>query len=428
MAIDILMPALSPTMELGTLAKWFVKKGDMVKPGDLLAEIETDKAIMEFEAVEEGKILQLLVEEGQKDIPVNSIIAKIQSEGSNNTDSDKIIEKQNLSVEKLTNENVIAAKGSSNDQNDNKLKDTTKHFFSTPLARRIAKERKIDLSKVKGSGPRGRIIKADIINEEVANQNSIQNNFNPTVNPIAHTSSTDITKAYSKRESKNIEIDGMRKTIISRLTNSKQTIPHYYLRRDIKIDSLINLRSQMNEGLKKRNIKISINDFIIKSCAMALQSVPECNVIWAEDRILSFAASDIAVAVAIKGGLLTPVLLDAEKKTLIEISVEMKSLAERARKRELKPQEYQGGSFSISSLGMMGIKSFDAVINPPHGSILAVGAAIKTPVVGEDGDISVKSIISVTLSADHRMIDGAIGAKFLEKISYNLENPGVILV
>ena len=428
MVTDILMPALSPTMEVGTLAKWIVKKGDIVKAGDLLAEIETDKAIMEFEAVEEGKILQLLVEEGQEDIAVNSVIAKIQGEGSSESSSDKIMEQESLSVDKHTTENRTTPKENNINKKGIQHKEPKNRFFSTPLARRIASERNIDLSKIKGSGPRGRIIKADIINEEILSQDSSPKKFIQTDDSIEQNKKIDILKAYSNREYKNVEISGMRKTIISRLTTSKQTIPHYYLRRDIKIDSLINIRSQMNEGLKERNIKISINDFIIKACAMALQSVPECNVIWAEGQILSFSASDIAVAVAIEGGLLTPVLLDAEKKTLIEISVEIKSLAERARKKELKPQEYHGGSFSISSLGMMGIKNFDAVINPPHGSILAVGAAIKTPLVGEDGNITVESIISVTLSADHRMIDGAIGAKFLEQISYNLENPGVILV
>ena len=220
----------------------------------------------------------------------------------------------------------------------------------------------------------------------------------------------------------------MRKTIISRLTAAKQTIPHYYLRRDIKVDSLLSLRSQMNEGLRKREIKITINDFIIKACAIALQDVPECNVIWGGDKILKFKASDIAVAVAIDGGLITPVLFDLEKKGLIDISIEMKSLAERARNKQLKPNEYQGGSFSISSLGMMGVKNFDAVINPPHGSILAVGAVQKQPYFTQEGAITSQDIISVTLSADHRMIDGAIGAKFLEKISYNIENPGLMLV
>ena len=323
MVTDILMPALSPTMEVGTLAKWIVKKGDIVKAGDLLAEIETDKAIMEFEAVEEGKILQLLVEEGQEDIAVNSVIAKIQGEGSSESSSDKIMEQGNLSVDKQATENRTTPKENNINKKGIQHKEPKNRFFSTPLARRIASERNIDLSKIKGSGPRGRIIKADIINEEILSQDSSPKKFIQTDDSIEQNKKIDILKAYSNRKYKNVEISGMRKTIISRLTTSKQTIPHYYLRRDIKIDSLINIRSQMNEGLKERNIKISINDFIIKACAMALQSVPECNVIWAEGKILSFSASDIAVAVAIEGGLLTPVLLGAEKKTLIEISVEM---------------------------------------------------------------------------------------------------------
>ena len=426
MTIDILMPALSPTMEVGTLAKWMVKKVDIIKAGDLLAEIETDKAIMEFEAVDEGTILELSVKEGQTDIKVNSIIAKITSETLETLKNNKKSQEPLAEVKSDVDNLKIREKLISNIEQINNVENKKNRIFATPLAKRIAKEKNIDLSKINGSGPRGRIIKADIDN--LSNTNgSIQFKTDET-NLLEKSIGQKVLENYAGKEYTKIEIDSMRKTIISRLTAAKQTIPHYYLRRDIKVDSLLSLRSQMNEGLRKSEIKITINDFIIKACAIALQDVPECNVIWGGDKILKFKASDIAVAVAIDGGLITPVLFDLEKKGLIDISIEMKSLAERARNKQLKPNEYQGGSFSISSLGMMGVKNFDAVINPPHGSILAVGAVQKQPYFTQEGAISSQDIISVTLSADHRMIDGAIGAKFLEKISYNIENPGLMLV
>ena len=426
MTIDILMPALSPTMEVGTLAKWMIKKGDIIKAGDLLAEIETDKAIMEFEAVDEGTILELSVKEGQTDITVNSVIAKITSESLETPTNNKKFQKPLAEVKSNVDNLKIKENLISNIEQINNAENKKNRIFATPLAKRIAKEKNIDLSKINGSGPRGRIIKADIDN--LSNTNgSIQFNTDET-NLSEKNIGQKVLENYAGKESTKIEIDSMRKTIISRLTAAKQTIPHYYLRRDIKVDSLLSLRSQMNEGLIKREIKITINDFIIKACAIALQDVPECNVIWGGDKILKFKASDIAVAVAIDGGLITPVLFDLEKKSLIDVSIEMKSLAERARNKQLKPNEYQGGSFSISSLGMMGVKNFDAVINPPHGSILAVGAVQKQPCFTQEGTISSQDVISVTLSADHRMIDGAIGAKFLEKITYNIENPGLMLV
>ena len=426
MTIDILMPALSPTMEVGTLAKWMVKKGDIIKAGDLLAEIETDKAIMEFEAVDEGTILELSVKEGQTDIKVNSIIAKITSETLETLKNNKKSQEPLAEVKSDVDNLKIREKLIPNIEQINNVENKKNRIFATPLAKRIAKEKNIDLSKINGSGPRGRIIKADIDN--LSNTNGSIQFKTDEINLLEKSIGQKVLENYAGKEYTKIEIDSMRKTIISRLTAAKQTIPHYYLRRDIKVDSLLSLRSQMNEGLRKREIKITINDFIIKACAIALQDVPECNVIWGGDKILKFKASDIAVAVAIDGGLITPVLFDLEKKGLIDISIEMKSLAERARNKQLKPNEYQGGSFSISSLGMMGVKNFDAVINPPHGSILAVGAVQKQPCFTQKGAITSQNVISVTLSADHRMIDGAIGAKFLEKISYNIENPGLMLV
>ena len=426
MTIDILMPALSPTMEVGTLAKWMVKKGDIIKAGDLLAEIETDKAIMEFEVVEEGRILELLVKEGQTEIPVNSVIAKIISETLETPTNNKKSQERVIEIDQDVDNPKIKEKLIPNTKQINNAMNKKNRIFATPLAKRIAKEKNIDLSKINGSGPRGRIVKADM---EYLYETNEKNLFETERTNLSENSvGKNVLENYAGKDYSKIEIDSMRKTIISRLTIAKQTIPHYYLRRDIRVDSLLSLRSQMNEGLKSRKIKISINDFIIKACAIALQESPECNVIWGGDKIIRFKASDIAVAVAIEGGLITPVLFDLEKKGLIDISVEMKSLAERARNKQLKPNEYQGGSFSISSLGMMGVKNFDAVINPPHGSILAVGAVQKQPYFTDEGIISSQEMISVTLSADHRMIDGAIGAKFLDKISYNIENPGIMLV
>ena len=426
MTIDILMPALSPTMEVGTLAKWMVKKGDIIKAGDLLAEIETDKAIMEFEVVEEGRILELLVKEGQTEIPVNSVIARIISETLETPTNNKKSQERVIEIDQDVDNPKIKEKLFTNTKQINNAMNKKNRIFATPLAKRIAKEKNIDLSKINGSGPRGRIVKADMEHLYETNEKNLfeTERTNLSENSVGK----NVLENYAGKDYVKIEIDSMRKTIISRLTIAKQTIPHYYLRRDIRVDSLLSLRSQMNEGLKSRKIKISINDFIIKACAIALQESPECNVIWGGDKIIRFKASDIAVAVAIEGGLITPVLFDLEKKGLIDISVEMKSLAERARNKELKPNEYQGGSFSISSLGMMGVKNFDAVINPPHGSILAVGAVQKQPYFTDEGIISSQEMISVTLSADHRMIDGAIGAKFLDKISYNIENPGIMLV
>tara|TARA_B100001758_G_scaffold187875_1_gene164699 strand:+ start:493 stop:1773 length:1281 start_codon:yes stop_codon:yes gene_type:complete len=426
MTIDILMPALSPTMEVGTLAKWMVKKGDIIKAGDLLAEIETDKAIMEFEVVEEGRILELLVKEGQTEIPVNSVIAKITSETLETPTNNKKSQERVIEIDQDVDNPKIKEKLFTNTKQINNAMNKKNRIFATPLAKRIAKEKNIDLSKINGSGPRGRIVKADMEHLYETNEKNLfeTERTNLSENSVGK----NVLENYAGKDYVKIEIDSMRKTIISRLTIAKQTIPHYYLRRDIRVDSLLSLRSQMNEGLKSRKIKISINDFIIKACAIALQESPECNVIWGGDKIIRFKASDIAVAVAIEGGLITPVLFDLEKKGLIDISVEMKTLAERARNKQLKPNEYQGGSFSISSLGMMGVKNFDAVINPPHGSILAVGAVQKQPYFTDEGIISSQEMISVTLSADHRMIDGAIGAKFLDKISYNIENPGIMLV
>ncbi|MFQ5567475.1 MAG: 2-oxo acid dehydrogenase subunit E2, partial [Paracoccaceae bacterium] len=297
-------------------------------------------------------------------------------------------------------------------------------IFASPLARRIAAEKGLDLTRVNGSGPRGRIVKADVEGAVAA----------PVAPPVAAAAPAPagpdtemVRKIYAGRAHEEIALDGMRKIIAERLSEAKSTIPHFYLRRDIELDALLELRGQMNAKGAARGIKLSVNDFIIKAGALALQRVPGCNAVWAGDRVLQFRASDVAVAVAIEGGLFTPVLRDAESKSLSVLSAEMKDLAARARERKLAPHEYQGGSFAVSNLGMMGIDNFDAVINPPHASILAVGAGVSRPVV-RDGAVAIATVMSVTLSVDHRVIDGALGAQFLDALKGYLEDPLAMLM
>ncbi|MBL4628780.1 MAG: 2-oxo acid dehydrogenase subunit E2, partial [Roseicyclus sp.] len=309
-------------------------------------------------------------------------------------------------------------------------------LFASPLARRIAKDKGVDLSAIKGSGPHGRIVKADVENASAAPAVAAAPvSAAPTApaGPAAATSmptgptAEQVLRMYEGREYEEVKLNGMRKTVAARLTEAKQTIPHFYLRRDIQLDALLKFRSQLNKQLEPRGVKLSVNDFVIKACALALQAVPDANAVWAGDRIIKLKPSDVAVAVAVEGGLYTPVLKDSDMKSLSALSAEMKDLAGRARSGKLAPHEYIGGSFAISNLGMMGIENFDAVINPPHGAILAVGAGIKKPVVGADGELAVATVMSTTLSVDHRVIDGALGAQLLAAIKDNLENPMVML-
>lgn len=428
MPIEILMPALSPTMEEGTLAKWLVKEGDEISSGDVIAEIETDKATMEFEAVDEGKMGKILVPEGSAGVSVNTPIAVLLEEGES---ADDIVvatgAAQTAATPDVADTPAPEAPVVSAPQAP-AASDGTR-IFASPLARRIAAQKGLDLSQLQGSGPRGRIVKADV---EAANAHVAVPAATPS-EPVQKPAATEapdanaIKKMYEGRAYEEIALDGMRKTIAARLTEAKQQIPHFYLRRDIALDALLQFRSDLNKQLQPRGVKLSVNDFIIKACALALQSVPAANAVWAGDRVLQMEASDVAVAVAIEGGLFTPVLQDAHVKSLSALSAQMKGLATRARDRKLAPHEYQGGSFAISNLGMFGIDNFDAVINPPHGSILAVGAGVKKPVVKEDGDLGVATVMSVTLSVDHRVIDGALGAQFLQAIKDNLENPMVML-
>ena len=430
MATEILMPALSPTMEEGTLAKWLVSEGDTVKSGDILAEIETDKATMEFEAVDEGVIGKILIAEGTQGVAVNTPIAVLIEEGEDiPADTPKAAAKP---AETPAEQPAPAApaKPAAPAAPAAPSRGKGERIFASPLARRIAAERGIDLAGITGSGPKGRIVKADVEQAQpgAAKPAAAEAPPTPAAAPAAAAAAPQgmghetVRKMLEGRETTEIALDGMRRTIAARLSEAKQTIPHFYLRRSVKLDALMEFRATLNAQLESRGVKLSVNDFIIKACALALQQVPAANAVWAGDRIIQLKPSDVAVAVAVEGGLFTPVLKDAHQKTLSALSAEMKDLAARARSRKLAPHEYQGGSFAISNLGMFGIENFDAVINPPHGAILAVGAGLPTPVV-ENGEIVIRNLMSMTLSVDHRVIDGALGAELLAAITAHLENP-----
>ncbi|MCX7643841.1 MAG: pyruvate dehydrogenase complex dihydrolipoamide acetyltransferase [Rhodobacteraceae bacterium] len=443
MATEILMPALSPTMEEGTLAKWHVKEGDAVSAGQVIAEIETDKATMEFEAVDEGIVGRILVPEGTEGVKVNTPIALLLEEGESPAapapaaapgPAPSVAPARAPSSSAATAAPApapAAAPAAPRSAEGGRI-------FASPLARRIAAERGIDLAAVKGSGPHGRIVRADVEAAQpgAAPARPAAPAKAPAPAPAAEApkaampagpAAETVLRMYEGRAFEEVKLDGMRRTIAARLTEAKQTIPHFYLRRDIRLDALLDFRTRLNAELEPRGVKLSVNDFIIKAAALALQEVPDANAVWAGDRILKLKPSDVAVAVAVEGGLFTPVLRDAHLKSLSALSAEMKDLARRARDRKLAPQEYQGGSFAISNLGMFGIDSFDAVINPPHGGILAVGAGVRKPVVTDDGAIAAATVMSVTLSVDHRVIDGALGAALLEAIVRHLEHPLAML-
>ena len=433
MPTQILMPALSPTMEEGTLAKWHVKEGDTVSSGDIMAEIETDKATMEFEAVDEGVIGKILVAEGTEGVKVNDAIAVLLEDGESADDIGAVASGSSAAPAASSPEPAqSAAPAADKPAPAAPAKADGARVFATPLARRIAADKGLDLTAIAGSGPHGRIVKADVESATAAPKAAAPaaKAAAPAAGGAAMATgpSTDVVlKTYADRPFEEVSLDGMRKTIAARLTEAKQSVPHFYLRRDIQLDALLKFRSQLNKQLEPRGVKLSVNDFIIKACALALQQVPEANAVWAGDRTLRFEKSDVAVAVAIEGGLFTPVLRDAEMKSLSALSSEMKDLAGRARERKLAPHEFQGGSFAISNLGMFGIDNFDAIINPPHAAILAVGAGAKKPIVGADGELTVGTVMSTTLSVDHRVIDGALGANLLNAIKDNLENPMTML-
>ncbi|MCK5502478.1 MAG: pyruvate dehydrogenase complex dihydrolipoamide acetyltransferase, partial [Tritonibacter mobilis] len=395
---------------------------------------------MEFEAVDEGVVGKILIAEGSEGVKVNTPIAVLLEDGESADDIDTSAATpeaapaadaaQEAASEGGSDAAAAPAAASATPAPAAPAAADGSRIFASPLARRIAADKGLDLSAIKGSGPRGRIIKVDVENATAAPK--AETKAAPAAAPAAAVapagpSADAVAKMYEGRDYEEVKLDGMRKTIAARLTEAKQTIPHFYLRRDIQLDALLKFRSQLNKQLEPRGVKLSVNDFIIKAVALALQSVPDANAVWAGDRVLKMKASDVAVAVAIEGGLFTPVLQDSDMKSLSALSAEMKDLASRARDRKLAPHEYQGGSFAISNLGMFGIDNFDAIVNPPHAGILAVGSGVKKPVVGADGELTVATVMSVTMSVDHRVIDGALGADLLKAIVDNLENPMVML-
>lgn len=423
MPVNILMPALSPTMTEGTLAKWMVKEGDLVKAGDILAEIETDKATMEFEAVDEGRVGKILVPEGSDNVAVNTPIAVLLEEGED-ASSIKLPQKQAAAAEKpvATNQTTAPPRATgSQEKTATAASSNLDRLRISPLAKRIATESGIDFTALTGSGPHGRIIRADI--DAFLAGGGVKKMTGPT----DRVSAAQMTRiGRPAQEFEEISLNNMRKTIARRLVEAKQTIPHFYLVIDVEIDALLDLRSKVNAKLS--DAKVSVNDFIIKASALALRKIPNANACWGGDKILKYNVVDVAVAVALDGGLITPLIRDADKKSIAQISSEMKDLAGRAKAGKLMPEEYQGGSFSISNLGMYGIREFSAVINPPHGAILAVGAGEKRPVIAKDGSVRAATLMTCTLSCDHRVIDGALGAQLLAAFKELIEDPIALLL
>ena len=433
MPIPILMPALSPTMTEGNLVAWHKQEGDAISPGEVIAEIETDKATMEVEAVDEGSLGKIIVSAGTEGVSVNTIIAVLLEEGEVLDDANSVLESQNngstnsmlpdkseLVVGSSTTETAVANNIESDDTENIEPKydrSDEPRVFVSPLAKRMAEQAEIDLNDVKGSGPNGRIVKSDIDNilSSSAPQSKIESHHSGSNTPVAN----DI-EAYEA-----VPNTSMRKAIARRLTESKQTAPHFYMTIDCEIDALLETRTQLNEKIESG--KISVNDFVIRASALAMRQVPFANASWTEEETRIHKNIDISIAVAIDGGLITPIVKNADNKGLQTISDEMRDLAERARNGKLSPEEFQGGTFSISNLGMYGVKEFSAVINPPQGAILAVGAGEKRAVV-RDNALAIATIMTCTLSVDHRVVDGAVGAEFLSAFKKLVEDPLTMLL
>jgi pyruvate dehydrogenase E2 component (dihydrolipoamide acetyltransferase) len=494
MPINILMPALSPTMEKGNLAKWLKKEGDKVAPGDVIAEIETDKATMEVEAVDEGTLAKIVVPEGTADVPVNDLIAVLAGEGEDvkaaagaaqgsakrapaqaggeagpvqatgapgaqgggaapsetgPAAAPQDVAKQSPGTERKTQSPAAppaaprpeeAAPAAVSKDAGVRTNGHGERVFSSPLARRLAKEAGINLSRVQGSGPHGRVVARDIeaaksgkgVRAPAAAPGAAPPSGAPAAPPVAAMADDKIRALFEEGSYDVLPHDNVRRIIAQRLVQAKQTIPHFYLTLDCTIDKLLAAREEINASAPKDKdgkpaYKLSVNDFVIKALALALQRVPDANVTWTEGGMLRHKRSDVGVAVSIPGGLITPVVRNAETKPVSVISAEMKDYAARARARKLKPEEYQGGTTAVSNLGMFGIKDFAAVINPPHATILAVGAGEQRPVV-RDGKIEIATVMSATLSTDHRAVDGALGAEFLSAFKRLIENPVLMVV
>jgi pyruvate dehydrogenase E2 component (dihydrolipoamide acetyltransferase) len=453
MPINILMPALSPTMEKGNLAKWLKKEGDKVKSGDVIAEIETDKATMEVEAIDEGTIAKILIPEGTQDVAVNDVIAVLAGDGEDVKSAGAAAASAPPKAASSAQTPAAPAAAAATPapaaapaakpvppaaapapQAAASVPQTNGHarIFSSPLARRLAKEAGIDVARINGSGPHGRVIARDV--EEARSGKGLKAPAAPAGAPALAPSMSDkqILALFEPGSYEIVPHDGMRRTIAQRLTASIQTIPHFYLTMDCDIGKLLAAREEINAAApkdkeKKPLYKLSVNDFVIKAMAIALQRIPDCNVSWTESGMLKHKHSDIGVAVAMPGGLITPIIRKAETKSLSTISGEMKDFAARARARKLKPEEYQGGTTAVSNLGMYGIKDFTAVINPPHATILAVGTSEERAVV-RNGKIEAAHIMSVTLSCDHRAVDGALGAELIGAFKMLIENPVMMMV
>lgn len=408
MPIKVLMPALSPTMTEGNLAKWIMKEGDKVKPGSVMAEIETDKATMEMEAVDEGVLAKIIVPEATEAVAVNSLIAIILEEGEDASSIESFIAEHNAKfglikeeVQKIQNNDHSVQSNKASSIVVNSTIEGKDRVFASPLARRIASEKNISLRNITGSGPHGRIIKADVL---------------ATKSQISSQWVRDLEE-YSIKKHSNVG-----KIIAKRLLESKQTIPHFYLSIECCIDKLLDARAELNSFANDAEYKLSVNDFIVKASALALKDVPDVNASWDEQNLIIYNNVDISVAVSAPTGLVTPVVKNADYKSLIDLSNEIKSLAGKARDNKLKPEEFQGGGFTISNLGMYGIKKFSAIINPPQSCILAVGEGSKRPIV-QGNEIKIATMIDFTLSCDHRVVDGVLGAKFLAKFKEYIEHP-----
>ncbi|NEJ71181.1 pyruvate dehydrogenase complex dihydrolipoamide acetyltransferase [Rhizobium phaseoli] len=450
MPINITMPALSPTMEEGNLSKWLVKEGDTVKSGDVIAEIETDKATMEVEAVDEGTVAKLVVAAGTEGVKVNALIAVLAADGEDvaaaasgagspapaqKADAAPAAKAEAAPAPSAPAAAPVPATAPASVSPDGN------RTFSSPLARRLAKEAGIDLSAVAGSGPHGRVVKSDV---EAAVAGGGAKAAAPAASAPQATAAPAPAAAASKSASEEAVLklfepgsyelvphDGMRKTIARRLVESKQTIPHFYVSVDCELDALMALRAQLNDAAPRKDnapaYKLSVNDMVIKAMALSLRDVPDANVSWTDNNMVKHKYADVGVAVSIPGGLITPIIRKAEQKTLSAISNEMRDLGKRAKDRKLKPEEYQGGTSSVSNMGMMGVKNFAAVVNPPHATILAVGAGEQRVVV-KKGEMAIATVMSVTLSTDHRCVDGALGAELLQAFKGYIENPMGMLV
>jgi len=428
MPIDVLMPALSPTMEEGTLAKWHVKAGDAVRSGDVIAEIETDKATMEVEAVDEGVVEAILVAEGTEGVKVNTPIARLAGEGAASAP-------QTAPASAATPPPAQAAAQSpppaalAKPAPSAPARGDGVRIFASPLARRIAAQKGIDLSSVQGSGPHGRIIRRDVEAAKPGARPAQVQASTPSAAPVAVSRPVLSLQQMGIPEGSYdlVPLDGMRKTVARRMTDSFRDVPHFPLSVDLEIDALLAARVKINAALEGQGVKVSVNDLVMKAAAIALKRVPEANASYTPEGIAMHHHADIAMAVAIEGGLITPIIRAAETKGLAQIATEAKDLAERARSRKLKPEEFQGGTFSVSNLGMFGIRSFASILNEPQGCILSVGAGEKRPVVRADA-LAIATVMTVTLTCDHRVVDGAVGARWMQAFKGLIEDPITMIV